>query len=183
MRALIAEDPRARDDAVRLALIKLADVKLTRGQLASARVLLGRAGRIERSPRFRGDTEVTAGHHLLAFEERMARGDHAGAARALDDWEWAAPLDKMAGTIQFLRVELEAARGRPARALVHLHRLERVNPTSPDLASAWWLTARAYGQAGDRARAMDYCGRILERFPTTLAAQHARAWLAGKDRH
>jgi len=182
LRALIEEDPKARDDAVRLALIKLADVHIQGGRIESARRLLIRAEGMKRQPTFRGEPEAAPGQQLLAYENAMANEDHVSAARALNAWEWIAPLDKLAGTLQFLRADLEVARNRPALALIQLGRLEKVNPSSPDLPSAWMLAARSYERVGDVATARSYYRRIVERFPTTAAAQEARKRLEQRDR-
>jgi len=182
LEALMREDPRAKDDPVRLALIKLADARLEQGRRDLAEASLVRAQNMRTRRAFRGDFEIAHGQHLVAYEEYMHHRDWAAALRTLEAWEWATPLDKMAGTIQFLRADLHAARGRPRRALVEIHRLEAANPKSSDLPSALILAAVCHEKLGQSAEARKVLSRIVNEFPTSAAAGEARKRLRQRSR-
>ena len=180
LEGLLHENARARDDATRLALLKLADVHLEQGERDRAVTRLLRAQDLQPQKTFGGDLEVAHGQHLVAYEEFMAHQDWTGALRTLEAWEWAAPRDKLAGTLQFLRADLHVARGRPDLALVEIRRLERASPKSADLPSALILAAACHEKRGETEPALACYQRLIREFPTTAAAQEARKRLAGK---
>ncbi len=162
-----------KDDILRFALIKKADLLLESGDRAGARALLERAASMKRKGTFLGDEEASAGEHMVAFEEYEGRKDYASALKELRAWEWDAPLDKMTGLLRYLKADLYVCMGKPAEALREIRRMEKAAPESPDLPAALIMAAQCNLSLGKKEEARKCLERVIRDFPVSDARPEA----------
>ena len=176
-RALLEEVVRKekgrRDDTLRFALIKKADLLLEAGDRKGARALLEKAAAMKRRGAFLGEEEASAGEHMTAYEEYAGRKDYASAMKELRAWEWDAPLDKLTGLLRYLKADLYVRLGRPAEALREIERMEKADPESPDLPAALIMAAQCRLALGKKAEARKCLERIIRDFPVSDARPEA----------
>ena len=125
--------------------------------------------------------QVTS-HNETAWEANMmeanlreARGDKAGAIRALDRLNWIWPYDP---TVHVRMATLSAAQGDRTRAVLERRALIAMGPT--DLLDARYELARALRDAGDTAGARRELLQVLEEAPSFEKAQALLLELRGK---
>ena len=106
---------------------------------------------------------------------REARGDKAGAIRALDRLNWIWPYDPM---VHVRTATLSAAQGDRARAVLERRAIIAMGPT--DLLDARYELARALRDAGDIAGARREVLQVLEAAPSFEKAQALLLELRGK---
>ena len=113
--------------------------------------------------------------NLMEANLREARGDKAGAIRALDRLNWIWPYDP---TIHVRMATLAAAQGDRARAVLERRAIIAMGPT--DLLDARYELARALRDAGDTAGARRELLQVLEEAPSFEKAQALLLELRGK---
>ena len=180
---VIRKTGKRRDDLLRFALIKKADILLEEGDRKGARALLERAAAMKKKGTFLGDEEASAGEHMTAYEEYAGRKDYASAMKELRAWEWDAPLDKLTGLLRYLKADLYVCLGKPAEALREILRMEKADPESPDLPAALIMAAQCNLALGKKDEARKCLERIIRDFPVSDARPEAEKRLkalAGK---
>ena len=113
--------------------------------------------------------------NLMEADLREARGDKAGAIRALDRLNWIWPYDP---TVHVRMATLAAAQGDRARAVLERRAIIAIGPT--DLLDARYELARALRDAGDMAGARRELLHVLEEAPSFEKAQALLLELRGK---
>ncbi len=171
-----------RDDILRFALIKKADLLLEAGDRKGARALLERAAAMKRKGAFLGEEEASAGEHMTAYEEYAGRKDYASAMKELRAWEWDAPLDKLTGLLRYLKADLYVCLGRPAEALREIERMEKAAPDSPDLPAALIMAAQCNLALGKKAEARKCLERIIRDYPVSDARPEAEKRLKALEK-
>jgi tetratricopeptide (TPR) repeat protein len=113
--------------------------------------------------------------NMLEADLREARGDKAGAIRALDRLNWIWPYDPM---VHVRIATLSAAQGDRARAVLERRAIIAIGPT--DLLEARYELARALRDAGEIAAARRELLQVLEAAPSFEKAQALLLELRGK---
>jgi len=113
--------------------------------------------------------------NMMEADLREARGDKAGAMRALDRLNWIWPYDP---TVHVRMATLSAAQGDRARAVLERRAIIAMGPT--DLLDARYELARALRDAGDIAGARRELLQVLEEAPSFEKAQALLLELRGK---
>lgn len=113
--------------------------------------------------------------NMMEADLREARGDKAGAIRALDRLNWIWPYDP---TVHVRLATLSAAQGDRARAVLERRAIIAMGPT--DLLDARYELARALRDASDIAGARRELLQVLEEAPSFEKAQALLLELRGK---
>jgi len=113
--------------------------------------------------------------NMMEADLREARGDKAGAIRALDRLNWIWPYDP---TVHVRMATLSAAQGDRARAVLERRAIIAMGPT--DLLDARYELARALRDAGDIVGARRELLQVLEAAPSFEKAQALLLELRGK---
>jgi tetratricopeptide (TPR) repeat protein len=113
--------------------------------------------------------------NMMEANLREARGDKAGAIRALDRLNWIWPYDPL---VHVRMATLSAAQGDRARAVLERRAIIAMGPT--DLLDARYELARALRDAGDIAGARRELLQVLEEAPSFEKAQALLLELRGK---
>ena len=128
---------------------------------------------MQRSGTFLGAEELSAGQHMVAYEEYAGRKDYTSAMRELRLWEWTTPLDKLTGLLRYLRADLYVCLGRPRPALRVIARLETADPESPDRPAALIMASQCRLALGQEDQARACLQRILREYPVNEARKEA----------
>lgn len=113
--------------------------------------------------------------NMMEADLREARGDRAGALRALDRLNWIWPYD---AAVHARTATLAAVQGDRARAVLERRAIVAMAPT--DLLDARYELARALRDAGDLAAARRELLQVLEEAPSFEKAQALLLELRGK---
>jgi tetratricopeptide (TPR) repeat protein len=113
--------------------------------------------------------------NMMEADLREARGDRAGALRALDRLNWIWPYDP---AVHVRTATLAALQGDRARAVLERRAVVAMAPT--DLLDARYELARALRDAGDIAAARRELLQVLEEAPSFEKAQALLLELRGK---
>ena len=113
--------------------------------------------------------------NMMEADLREARGDKAGAIRALDRLNWIWPYDPL---VHARMATLSAAQGDRTRAVLERRAIIAMGPT--DLLDSRYELARALRDAGDIAGARRELLQVLEEAPSFEKAQALLLELRGK---
>ncbi len=162
-KALLAQPgPRMR----RRLLVRLGDAARYNGLRDAARKAFEAAAAIE-IPSAAVAENAKAGALALSVEDFLRTRDFAGAEAALVEWDFAAPLEKLAGYNPYLWGRLYALQERTARALFELESIPAVSPESPWAPKALLAAAKLLAARGERDAALERLAKIENDYKTS----------------
>jgi tetratricopeptide (TPR) repeat protein len=179
----------ARDDAVRRATIRQADIFRKQGDREKAVALYEKAAAIAPIP---GQTSfgqslvlpglapkpVRVSAYARTVEAFLFEKKLDDAETLLDSWEWDYPEEKLKGQTALLRAKLCLAKGDLVRAAEEAEDLAAFEPRNPYVPEALWLAGQAYAKRPDTARAATAYQRLIDSYPESPLVPEARKALA-----
>jgi len=172
----------ARDDAVRWATIRLADVHRKQGDRTKAIALYEKAAAIKPIRRQFDQNLVRPGAPKSLRVSSYARTVEAflfekktdDAERLLDSWEWDYPDETVKGHSALLRARLFSAKGDHRRAAEEAEDLAAFDPRNPYVPEAIFLAGQAHEHLRDATRAAAAYQRLIDDYPESPLVPQAR---------
>lgn len=179
-----------RDDAVRRATIRLADVRRKQGDREKAVALYEQAAAIkpidqpfqQSLVRPGAPKAIRVSSYARTVEAFIFEKNLADAELLLDSWEWDYPKEKLKGHSALLRARLWAARGDHRQAADEAEDLAAFDERNPYVPEAVFLAAQSYEALKDAARAAAAYRRILNDYPESPLVPEAKKRLAALGR-
>jgi TolA-binding protein len=147
-------------------LVRYADAARYEGHRDAAKRALEAAAAVQ-LPSSAVRESALAGALALSIEDFLRTRDYQSAERALSNWDFASPLDKLAGYNPYLRGRLYLAQGRRARAVAELESIPAVSPESPWAPKALLAVAEVLLAEGNKTGALEVLGRIEGEYRTS----------------
>lgn len=172
----------ARDDAVRWATIRLADVHRKQGDRDRATALYEKAAAIDPLGRPFDQSLVRPGAPKAVRVSAYARTVEAyirerqldDAEMLLNSWEWDYPEEKLKGHSALLRARLWAARHDHRRAAEEAEDLAAFDERNPYVPEALLLAGQSYEKLADTKRAVATYRRLVSEYPESPLVPQAQ---------
>jgi len=158
----------------RLAQIRIGDLYRTKGDAAAALKAYQRAAEMPTSDRPESVLAARRGSFPRTVEDYANRKLYKEAHKALDEWDWEFPTDKLVGYSSLFRARLALAEGNKPEAVKQAEELLHCNKDSEYADDLLLFLAELHMGDGQLDKALADLAKLLDGYPASELGSQAR---------